>query len=377
MRTVLKYVFITFLFFPPIHSFSQTKTTLQIFDSSRVCDGYVLRLSGTKCQLIDRYDNTLFNIPGNLVSFFNNKELIASQSGGNLVVFDKNLDVIWKKNVYVHHELIVTPDDNILLLTNERHSINRINVLFDDVLCFDSKGKKLFEWSTFDQRIYLLSYMMKDTNIFHYKIKGTSDPEKVLFKITPTLNKTTMAPGSETRELFHMNAIQVIPENESEKKDTVFRKGNILLCFCNYSDSLASFIAIVDPVNFKMLWHYVQKNGGLMHTPSMLPNGNILLYINSSTNVDSSFIEEINPLTKEVLWKYVEPFPDLWKRNGIGSCQRLPNGNTLISNNNGYVYEVTPEKEIVWQWFISDGVKPVYRAYFYQKEKLNWLINDE
>lgn len=56
----------------------------------------------------------------------------------------------------------------------------------------------------------------------------------------------------------------------------------------------------------------------------------------------------------------------------ISSAQRLPNGNTLITEgSDGRFLEVTPEHEIVWEYispyFGSVGIKTnmVYRAYRY------------
>jgi len=35
----------------------------------------------------------------------------------------------------------------------------------------------------------------------------------------------------------------------------------------------------------------------------------------------------------------------------MGSCQRLPNGNTLITESNpGRAFEVTPDQKIVWEY---------------------------
>ena len=45
-----------------------------------------------------------------------------------------------------------------------------------------------------------------------------------------------------------------------------------------------------------------------------------------------------------------------------GTCQRLPNGNTLITESTrGRAFEVTPDKEIVWEF-----VSPFY--YFYRSD---------
>lgn len=377
IRVIYNFLFISYLFSLPFDCFSQTKPNLKIFDDSKVCDGYILYMDKGKCQLMDRNGNTLFNIPGSLIAIFNNKEAMTVHVDNHLIVYNKDLNELWRTNTYVRNELTVAPNDNILLLSEEYDSINHNNIRFDKILCFDSSGKELFKWSTFDQRGYLMSYMMKDKSIFHHKIKGSLDPDSVFVKMAPALAMD----NSRTREFFHMNSIQVIPENESGKKDTIFKKGNILLSFCNYSKVYSSFIAIVDPVNFKILWHYVQKDKRPMHTPTMLSTGHILLYANS-WYLKPSIIEEIDPLTNKVVWKYTEKFSKARTFGIYGSCQRLPNGNTLISNRDGYIYEVTNDKKIVWKWCINEKQKAVYqlaiyRAYLFPQEKINWLINEK
>jgi hypothetical protein len=54
---------------------------------------------------------------------------------------------------------------------------------------------------------------------------------------------------------------------------------------------------------------------------------------------------------KDPLWSYVAPNRTDFYSYYISGAQRLPNGNTLIcSGANGRVFEVTPEKQVVWQY---------------------------
>lgn len=371
----LKILFASFLISFSLNSFSQKKPKLLIYEKSKVCDGHILGCDNKNCQLLNRKGHVLYNFPGNIIEF--NQKKILSHIAGKLLSYDKDMDILWTNSCSVHHELIVTPENNIMLLSEDYDSINHAWVRFDKILCLDSAGKQLFQWSTLDQRRYLMEFMMKDKNIFRYKITGSSDPDSVLNHIAQHLRIRGVAPEPFYRELFHMNSIQVIPENETEKRDTIFRKGNLLLSFCNYNDSLTSFIAVIEPVHFNILWHYVQKDRRMIHTPSMLPNGHILMYVNSCYRYkDSSFVEEIDPITKTTVWYYTEQFPEVEKRSINGSCQRLPNGNTLISNTNGNIYEVTPDKIIVWHMSVNEK-KILYRAYLYPKEKFKWLVNEE
>ena len=95
---------------------------------------------------------------------------------------------------------------------------------------------------------------------------------------------------------------------------------------------------------------------------------------------DYSRVLEIDPVAMEIVWQcrpmdlgYPQPFvADHFYSCYISSAQRLPNGNTLITEgSDGRLLEVTPEHEIVWEYispyFGSVGIKTnmVYRAYRY------------
>lgn len=54
---------------------------------------------------------------------------------------------------------------------------------------------------------------------------------------------------------------------------------------------------------------------------------------------------------KEMEWAYVHEDPEELDSPFISGAQRLPNGNTLIcSGEQGWVFEVTPDNRVVWDW---------------------------
>ena len=72
---------------------------------------------------------------------------------------------------------------------------------------------------------------------------------------------------------------------------------------------------------------------------------------------------EINPLTKQIVWEYKQPKlskdlngdgkilgnEKLFFSNLMSGAQRLPNGNTLITEADvGRIFEVTNSGEVVW-----------------------------
>ena len=75
---------------------------------------------------------------------------------------------------------------------------------------------------------------------------------------------------------------------------------------------------------------------------------------------------EINPVTLELVWSYAGP---RFFSSNISGAQRLPNGNTLITEGaNGRLFEVTKEGKIVWEYMYplfsgAQASNAVYRGY--------------
>ncbi len=61
---------------------------------------------------------------------------------------------------------------------------------------------------------------------------------------------------------------------------------------------------------------------------------------------------EVDPVTDEIRWEYNGDPPEAFFSALRGGCQRLPNGNTLITESDrGRVFEITPEGEVVWEFY--------------------------
>jgi len=83
---------------------------------------------------------------------------------------------------------------------------------------------------------------------------------------------------------------------------------------------------------------------------------------------------EVNPATGKIEWEYKSDPPSDFYTSIMGGCERLPNGNTLITESmKGRVFEVTPEGEMVWEYII-----PFYAWFedpgYYYGEWLNALF---
>jgi hypothetical protein len=103
--------------------------------------------------------------------------------------------------------------------------------------------------------------------------------------------------------------------------------------------------------------------------PGLPGAGNMLVYNNGNRRPDGEYstVDEVElPLTKDGLyqreefvaygpgkakWSYAAPEKRSFFSGLISGAQRLANGNTYIcSGNQGILFEVTPEKEIVWMF---------------------------
>lgn len=204
---------------------------------------------------------------------------------------------------------------------------------------------------------------------------------------------------------MHMNSVSTLgPNRWFDTGDERFHPDNIIISGRN-----TNIMAIISKQTGTLVWQLgpdysataeLKKMGWIIgqHHAHLIPRGlpgegNILVFDNggsagygapnpgaptgnSNALRDHSRVLEFDPITLEVVWQYTareagfEPM-DRYKFSShyISSAQRLPNGNTLITEGaDGRLFEVTPGHEIVWE-YISPyfGKKKnrnmVYRAY--------------
>ena len=168
----------------------------------------------------------------------------------------------------------------------------------------------------------------------------------------------------------HTNTIQELPQNQwYDAGDTRFRPGNIL-----QSMRQLDTISVIDRDSGDVVWSYTgDYNGGLsgQHESHMIEKGlpgagNIIVFDNGSSphkdlaHCGCSYVLEINPSDDSLVWVYDDGHR--FFARFTANCQRLPNGNTLILESLcRRLFEVTPEKDIVWEHILTDPAQRVYR----------------
>ena len=82
------------------------------------------------------------------------------------------------------------------------------------------------------------------------------------------------------------------------------------------------------------------------------PNASAPTGTNSVRRI-SSRVLELNPVTFEVVWEYSIPGQEqiMFFSQYVSSAQRLPNGNTLITEGaDGRIFELALNEDIVWEY---------------------------
>ncbi len=256
---------------------------------------------------------------------YENGNILAIFSKNGLIKLDKNSRLIWKwtSPKKPHHDLQVTEDGTIFVLTSERRSVHGIP---DDLTVYEDFITILNHEGTLVKHISLFDLLRKSP------YAGIINYEKI--------KKSAQTWG----ELFHTNTL-VVFDGTLESKSSLFKKGNIMV-----SILWLNTIFIIDMESEKMVWAMGSGMWTRQHQPELLKNGNMLIF-NNIYKPDASRVIEFEPFTQKIVWDFKGDSKNSFYSMTCGSNQRLPNDNTLITEtDNGRVIEVNKDREIVWEF---------------------------
>jgi len=275
---------------------------------------------------------------------------IQTTKQNQFVEFDQDGNIVHSFNmpegVQAHHDFHVYENGNVLIAG--RHHIYRQEIcaleLQDDCLLeFTPDGELIWEWQMADHYNELdFTYEVRDRiKNFNWEREGPND-------------------------WAHLNSVDPLPPNP-RSEDPRFKPGNLIMSYRRISK-----VFIIDRETGKIVWQIgpdfsrYPELGPIIcqHDAQMIPPdcpgaGNILIFDNGGDGIyvdyhrDHSRIVELDPETMKPVWIYeaVGRDPRQFYSWHISGAQRLPNGNTLITQGRGSrIFEVTLEKEIVWEY---------------------------
>ncbi|MBU1086299.1 MAG: arylsulfotransferase family protein [Candidatus Omnitrophica bacterium] len=253
-----------------------------------------------------------------------------------------NSKLLWSKKILAHHDIRIAANQDIYTLTKRVVTVFLygipVPVINDYITILSPSGeikKEIDLFPLFKNQI-LFKNRLEIFRVYSMLAKLSNAWEIILNnKIKDSVLKLD-------HDLFHTNSIQIIDQDFPG----LCKKGDILISCHNLN-----FIAILDEKTNKIVWSWGQNVLDQAHHPTLLENGNILIFDNGPHRKFSRVIE-LNPLTRKIVWQYPEhPSKDFFSEIQ-GACQRLANGNTLITESlKSHVLEVTKKGEIVWEFY--------------------------
>lgn len=274
---------------------------------------------------------------------------------------DWNSNEIWKLNIPGHHEIALKDNNEIYILAwRDRIVFFKglpIPILSDYIAVISQDGKILREISIYDSIKEHLPL-----GIAHRIYRWLANPINIFDIITRQIKNKNIFNESTVLDILHNNRISIA---DKDITDTC-KKSDILLSFRELS-----FIAIMDIDIEKFIWTWGKGQLSRQHHPTFLENDNIMVFDNGVKRGFSRIIE-VNPKTNTIEWDYVADPPENFFSNIRGSCQKLPNGNVLITESvRGRIFEITPSGQIVWEYYNTHiNKKKKERAGFYRVERI-------
>lgn len=327
--------------------------------------------------------------------------------------------ITWKFNSY---EMVKDPEQKPSWMTRQHHDYQRegnpvgyfvpgMDPLIDKgytlILCHKNlKNSTISEKLLLDDTIIKITWKGEITWEWvcseHFEELGFSEEAKNAMYRNPGMKPA----GGGMGDWMHINSMSLLgPNRWFDQGDQRFHPDNII-----WDSRQANIIAIIDRESGRIVWkmgpEYIEnpqlKNLGQIigqHHAHLIPRGlpgegNILVFDNGGwagygapnpgapTGVDNarrdySRVLEFDPTTFKIIWQFTPSEMGLaipadghrFYSGLVSAAQRLPNGNTLITEGiGGRILEVTQEHELVWEYISPYKGGPrhstmIYRAY--------------
>lgn len=287
---------------------------------------------------------------GNLIALTMPSPEVEGQRGLNgqaaaCVELDWEGNVVWEYNdPWLHHDYQRLPNGNTLLIKWVQMPKSRVKqvkggfvdqeddptrMLGDLVMEVKPDGSLVREWRSWEH-------------------------------LDPAID--VICPLDDRREWTHANSVDVTP------------RGDWLLSFRR-----TSTIVQVAPKTGKVKWRFNDDSVRHQHDAKFTAAGTMTFFDNGvhRRGIEYSRAVEIDTRTKKVIWEYADN-PPFTMYTLMGGCvDRLPNGNTLITETSkGHLLEVTHDKKVVWEYInpffvnnprLGGRMNMVFRAHRYSQ----------
>ncbi len=306
---------------------------INLFTDAKACATHLMDMEGEifhswSLEPCFRWDNSVLLPDGDLlVTTRERKGANAEKADAArfLIRLAWNGELRWKRPLRVHHDVELTPDDDILAMTHQFRMIPEVDA----------------ETPVRDHTITRLSHdgdVIDEVSLWDIL---SASPEILRLEAV----KRRRFEGHLEVDLFHSNSVEQMRYPELEGRHPIYARDNVLASIRNQD----SFV-IFDWKKRKLIWAWGRGEVSNPHDATLLPNGNVLAFDNGLGRGWSRVIE-LDPIRREIVWEYRAPEPTSFYTRSRGANQRLSGGNTLITeSDSGRVFEVTADGDVVWEF---------------------------
>ena len=231
-------------------------------------------------------------------------------------------DVMWKRRGVYHHDHTADADGNVYALVEREHGVavdDETHVILDHgIQHISPDGEAVKTW-------WLSDSLAEDESF---------------------LRRAARARRKNRWDVIHANSIELLQEHP----DGLWDDGDFLTSARNLD-----MVLVVSRETGEVLWKWGPGELEQQHSPTQSADGRILIFDNGSRRKWSRIVE-VDPSTQKITWEYegTDDHPFYSRTRGI--VQRLTNGNLfVVSSNAGRIFELTPDKEIVWEFYSSES----------------------
>ncbi len=298
---------------------------------------------------------TYFLDNGNILGYADGRE---SNQAGRAYEISIDNQLVWQgpanlDGIGVHHDVIRLSNGNTMALVSDDMmlpipdgdwpiEIDQIIWRGDRIVEWDPDGNEIWSWSCFDY------FSTDDWDYFNL----------------------LMSFGLGFYDWTHSNAIWF--DEESESLYLSVRYLNRITKIDYQSGDVIWNMGEITPSGDADFGHSLGFSK--QHSVKIIDNGHLMIFDNGndlnpvvSRGLELSIEDADSTLGVDVVWEYV--LPDTLSSAKMSDCDRLPNGNTLLtSTHSSYLVEVTPDSQKVWE------VEPYQEFSTYRGERVAGLF---
>ncbi|MEC8831618.1 MAG: aryl-sulfate sulfotransferase [Bacteroidota bacterium] len=378
------------------------KGSVTFYHQSEVSDSYILvnDAAGPSVYLMDKNANTIYEWDlgdkfigndavlqedGTLLATFRyngSEDILFGGYGGQIQIIDKEGNTQWEY-IYAtsehrsHHDIERMPNGNILAIAwekipqteaTEHGSTHNMDLYLESIIEIDPNSDSIvWEWHSVDHIVQNV-----DDSKSNY---GSIMDNPQLIDVNYNSN--------DSGNLMHINGIDYDADN-----DLIYVSVNFYseVWVIDHSTT-TSEAALHSGGNFDRGGDLIYRFGNPSaygdqeserlfhnnHHPNLFEPGKFMIYSNGagigqSTVYEMQLPESLNqqtvpnPVAPEILWSFTDP--DLFF-DRVSGAVRLPNGNTMITEGDFGIWEVTTSGEVVWKF---SGTGFFWRSYHYDKD---------